>query len=128
LGGVAEILPAKNHYTHKIVVLINELDFSAAEFLAAILQDNKRAMVFGERTAGAGGCVRRITFPNEFGIDCITVTWTMAWRTNGEPVENIGVHPDVRYSITAEDIRSGYAGYRQALLATISTYSDDHLR
>src|SRR5262249_54676919 len=33
LGGVTEILPAKNHYTKKIVVLINELDFSAAEFL-----------------------------------------------------------------------------------------------
>jgi hypothetical protein len=52
LNGVAEILPAKNPYTKKIVVLINELDFSAAEFLAAILQDNKRATLFGESTGG----------------------------------------------------------------------------
>jgi hypothetical protein len=123
LGGVTEILPAKNHYTKKIVVLINALDFSAAEFLAAILQDNKKATLFGERTAGAGGCVRRLTFPKTFpsplAIYHITLTWTVAWRTNGQPIENIGVHPDVSYSITAEDIRSGYAGYRQALLATI---------
>jgi len=124
LGGVAEVLPAKNHYTKKIVVLINPLDFSAAEFLAAILQDNKRATLFGERTAGAGGCVKRFTIPdhlNQFGIDYITVTWTFARRTNGQPIENIGVHPDVRYSATAEDLQSGYDGYRQALLATIST-------
>lgn len=125
LGGVAEVLPAKNHYTKKIVVLINELDFSAAEFLAAILQDNKRATLFGERTAGAGGCVKRITIPNQLGIDYFTLTWTIARRTNGQPIENIGVHPDVSYSATAEDLRSGYANYRQALLATINAYSDD---
>ena len=122
LWGVAEILPAKIHYTKKIVVLINELTFSAAEFLAAILQDNKRATLFGERTAGAGGCVRRISPPNSslFGIEYITLTWTLGWRTNGQPIESIGVQPDVRYSATVEDFRSGYADYRQALLAIIS--------
>jgi C-terminal processing protease CtpA/Prc len=119
LCGVAEILPAEIHYTKRIVVLINELDFSAAEFLAAILQDNKRATLFGERTAGAGGCVRRIAVPNQFGVDYINVTWTMAWRMNGQPIENKGVRPDVRYSVTVEDLQSGYASYRQALLATI---------
>jgi len=128
LCGVTEVLPHKNHYTKKIVVLINELDFSAAEFLAAILQDNKRATLFGERTAGAGGCVKRITIPNQLGIDYMTLTWTIARRTNGQPIEGIGVHPDVRYSATVEDLRSGYADYRQALLATINAYSDDHLR
>ena len=121
LEGLAEILPAKNHYTKKIVVLINELTFSAGEFLAAILQDNNRATLFGVRTAGAGGCAKRYTLPSfaQFGIDYGTLTWTIAWRTNGQPIENIGVHPDVKYSLTAEDIRSG-ADYRQALLATIS--------
>lgn len=121
LFGVSEVLPAKNHYTKKIVVLINEKDFSAAEFLPAILQDNKKATLFGQRTAGAGGCVKRITPPgsDQFGIDYITITWTLAWRTNGQPIENIGVHPDVKYSVTADDLRFGYAGYRQALLVTI---------
>jgi C-terminal processing protease CtpA/Prc len=128
LGGVVEILPAKNHYTKKIVVLINELSFSAAEFLAAILQDNKRATLFGQRTPGAGGCARRISWPNQFGIDYMTYTWTIARRTNGQRIENIGVHPDVSYSITVEDIRSGYAGYRKALLSTINAYINDHLR
>jgi hypothetical protein len=121
LGGVAEILPAENHYTKKIVVLINELDYSAAEFLAAILQDNQRATLFGERTAGAGGCVKRITLPNQLGIDYVAFTWTLAWRTSGQPIEDTGVHPDVRYSTTVEDLQSGYAGYRQAVLAAIDS-------
>lgn len=98
LAGIAKVLPAKNHYTKKIIVLINELDFSAAEFLAAILQDNKRATLFGRRTAGAGGCVRPVTLPNsaaQFGIRSISITWTIARRTNGQMIENIGIHPDV---------------------------------
>jgi hypothetical protein len=41
LGGIAEITPAPNHYTKKVVVVVNALSFSAAEFLAAILQDNQ---------------------------------------------------------------------------------------
>jgi len=120
LEGVAEILPGKNHYTKKIIVLINELCFSAGEFLAAILQDNKRALLFGVRTAGAGGCAKRICIPNDLGVGDISMTWTIAQRTNGQPIEGVGVHPDVSYSVTAEDIRSGYANYRQALLATIN--------
>jgi hypothetical protein len=124
LFGVTEIRPKQNHYTKRIFVLINELDFSAAEFFAAILQDNKRARLFGCKTAGAGGCVRRLTdLPGiqKFGIDYIEITWTIAWRTNGQPIEGKGVQPDVSYSVTAEDFRSGYSGYRQALLTTIGT-------
>ena len=117
---MAQILPATTHYTKKIVVLINELTFSAGEFLAAILQDNKRAALFGVRTAGAGGCQKRICIPNNLGIGDITLTWTIARRTNGEYIENKGVQPDVTYGVTAEDSRSGYVGYLQALVATIN--------
>lgn len=121
LFGKSEILPDQNHYTKRIFVLINELDFSAAEFLAAILQDNKRATLFGSNTAGAGGCVRRFRTPldRKLGVDYMKITWTIAWRTNGQPIESIGVKPDVSYSVTVEDLQSGYRGYRQALLATI---------
>jgi C-terminal processing protease CtpA/Prc len=121
LGGIGEIAPSKNPYTRKLVVLINELTFSAAEFLAAIFQDNKRATLFGARTAGAGGCARRIRLPlfKEVGIDYMTLTWTLAWRTNGQPIENVGVTPDVPYSISVDDLRFDYQNYRNALLATI---------
>jgi C-terminal processing protease CtpA/Prc len=118
LEGESQILPAKIHYTRKIIVLMNELTFSAGEFLAAILQDNKRATLFGKRTAGAGGCQKRNCFPNNIGME-ISLTWTIARRTNGEYIENNGILPDIAYEITAQDIQSGFSGYRQTLLAAI---------
>jgi hypothetical protein len=123
LGGIAEIMPAANHYTKKVVVVVNELSLSAAEFLAAILQDNNhQAVIFGRQTGGAGGLVRYFELPSggQFGIQGITLTWTLAWRTNGKPIEDLGVTPDVIYEPTVDDLRSGYTGYRKALLATIT--------
>ena len=122
LCGVTSVRPARSPYTKKIVVLINELDFSASEFLAAILQDNKRATLFGQNTAGAGGCVKKIVADNRgraLGVDSYTITWTVARRTSGQHIEGIGVQPDIPYEITVEDVQHEYVGYRQALLAAI---------
>lgn len=118
LEGVAEILPATIHYTKKIVVLINELTFSAGEFLAATVQDNRRATLFGYKTAGAGGCAKRIPVPS--GNFELTVTWTIARRITGEYIENIGIRPDFTYQTVGEDFRNGHLGYRKALLAAIN--------
>ena len=139
LGGVEQILPAKNHYARKILVLINELTFSAGEFLAAILQDNRRAALFGARTAGAGGCAKKIIPPGseQFGIGYITLRWTLARRTNGEIIERVGVQPDVSYKVTTEDLHpvnplrvggrdvSLFQGYRRALLQTLTTATSE---
>jgi hypothetical protein len=122
LEGVPEILPAEVHYTKKIVVLINELTCSAGEFLAATLQDNKRATLFGQRTAGAGGCQKRIDPKREWGLQLdytFTLTWTIARRTNGEYIENRGVHPDVLCGVTREDFMHEFSDYKHRLLATV---------
>ncbi|WP_353064114.1 hypothetical protein RBB77_23130 [Tunturibacter psychrotolerans] len=54
----------------------------------------------------------------------MTLPWTLAQRTNGTYIENIGVIPDVKCDRTVEDLRSGYAGYRAALLAAIDFESN----
>jgi hypothetical protein len=117
LYGISEIYPARIHYTKRIIVLINELDFSASEFLAAILQDNHRAMLFGTRTAGAGGCVRRLDGSRDdlLGVEYITYTWSMLWRTNGNTIESDGVSPDIEYSLTDNDVQNGYPGYKVSI-------------
>jgi hypothetical protein len=121
LFGVSEIPPAKIHYTKPVFALTNELDFSAADFLPTILQDNARATLFGVRTAGAGGAVKSAEIPNQVGIEHVSYTWTIAQRRGGNPVENLGVTPDVHYAITAEDIRDGFSGYKRALLDAIAS-------
>ena len=116
LFGVGQIDPQPMvHYTKPLVVLTNELDFSAADFLPAILQDNGRATIFGARTAGAGGAVKSLQWPNQFGIDTISYTWTLAIRTIGQVLENLGVTPNAPYAVTPQDLRDGFQGYKKAL-------------
>jgi len=123
LWGVADIDPAPNaeeRYTKPIVLLTNALDFSGGDFFPAIMQDNKRATILGVRTAGAGGAVKPYSLPNQFGIEDLAATWTLAQRPDGRPIENLGVDPDIAYEFTAKDLRTGFAQYRRRVLDALA--------
>lgn len=125
LGGLEYIKPHPYvHYTKPILMLINELDFSAGDFTPAILQDNKRATLMGTKTAGAGGAVTKFSFPNRYGIKEISYTDTIAERINLQKIENLGVTPDIEYKLTEEDIRNGYQNYRSAINHAIDSLID----
>lgn len=121
LGGVDYVQPhARIRYTKPILMLINELDFSAGDFMPAILQDSGRAILMGTPTAGAGGAVTQFTFPNRHGIKTISFTHTIAERINLQKIENLGVMPDIEYRLTEDDLRSGYQGYKDAINQAVS--------
>lgn len=121
LGGVECVKPHDYvHYSKPILMLINELDFSAGDFMPAILQDNRRAVLMGTKTAGAGGAVTKLSFPNRYGIKEISFTETIAERINLQKIENLGVMPDIEYKITAEDIQNGYQNYRIAINGAVN--------
>lgn len=121
LYGVDWIQPhATVRYTKPILMLVNRLDFSGGDFLPAILQDHGRATLFGERTAGAGGAVEGFSYPNLYGVDNIHYTCSIAERLQGNPIENLGVTPDVPYSLTRKDLEQGYSGYVRAVLNSVS--------
>ena len=122
LFGMDKIAPhPQARYTKPILVLVNETDFSAGDFFPAILQDNGRAKIFGVRTAGAGGGVKSVEFPNQVGIAGLSYTWTIAERPNGQPIENLGVTPDIAYQITADDLRTDFSGYKAAVNAGLDS-------
>jgi hypothetical protein len=106
-------------YTKPILLLINELDFSGGDFMVAIMQDANRASLFGERTAGAGGVVEKISFPNINGIKFFTYTSTIAERVGNKKIEDLGVEPDFPYQLTIEDLRDGYYDYKKAINAAL---------
>ena len=63
-GSTSDLIPAMDPKTGKVIayskpilLLTDEFSASAAGLLAAILQDNQRVLVYGARTAGAGGSV-----------------------------------------------------------------------
>jgi len=116
LYGLREIQPhSMGCYTKPILVLINEQCYSGADFFPAILQDNCRAKLFGATTAGAGGCVEVCSYPNLFGIEEFSYTSSFAERSNGSPLENIGVSPDLPYAITENDIKHDFIDYKNAV-------------
>lgn len=111
-----KIVPSKiANYTKPLVVLTNELCFSCADSFPAILQDNHRAIIFGAKTAGAGGVVQSTSYPNLMGIAGYSYTSAILERQSKRPIENVGVEPDVAYTLTFDDHRNGYKGYREAL-------------
>jgi hypothetical protein len=120
LFGVDEIQPHPQYrYTKPILLLVNSLDFSAGDFFPAIMQDNKRATILGTRTAGAGGYVIAAEFPNHFGLSSLTITGSLAERKNGKPIENLGVTPDIPYTMSINDLQDDYAEYAACIVTHI---------
>ncbi len=120
--GVDDIQPDPvNRYTKPILLITNPLCYSCGDFFPAILQDNKRAVVFGTRTSGAGGYVVRSHFPNMLGIKGFSLTGSLAERINKKPIENLGVLPDVSYNHTLNDLQNNYIDYRSAILKQLQT-------
>jgi C-terminal processing protease CtpA/Prc len=104
-------------YGKPIMVLTDEMSFSAADEFPAMLQDNGAAVIFGNRTAGAGGPVI------EYGAGAYsegTVSVTIGLMVRKAPIvtpdfpttsyiENVGVRPDVEYDFMTRDnlLRNG---------------------
>lgn len=127
LWGVDQVNPSPIHYTKPILLLVNSMDFSGGDFFPAILQDNRRATIFGTRTSGAGGYVNPVKITNNFGIESFSVTASIAWRINQQPIENLGVVPDIPYEVSERDLRDNgsyrdYVGAVQRALDGMLTY------
>ncbi|EPP37577.1 Protein CT_858 [Chlamydia avium] len=117
LLGFSHIQPhPRVQYSHPICAIINEEDFSCADLFPSILKDNGRALIVGNTTAGAGGFVFSVEFPNRTGIKSCSLTGSLAVRKDGMLIENLGVSPDVYLEITDEDLQSGkYGSYMKKL-------------
>lgn len=110
----------KVHYSKPILILVNHLDISCGDYFPAIMQDNKRAAVFGSKTAGAGGALMQVAYPNYFGVATYSLTSSIAERANRDPIENLGVTPDIAYDVTLDDLVGGFKGYVEAVNNAVS--------
>jgi hypothetical protein len=126
LDGIDFINPHPHcRYSKPILMLINELDFSGGDFVPAILKDNKRAVLFGSRTGGAGGFVLSASFPNDNGILTFSYTGSIAERPGTHAmIEDIGVSPDIEYAITVDDLENGYEKMAAAIVDAIENLTD----
>jgi len=106
-----------------MAVLINKNSASAAEIVSAALQDNKRAVIVGERSFGKGS-VQKIIKLNGDPPTALKLTTDTYWRPSGKNIhryeeakdtDDWGVRPDQDFEVVLKDEeRLEYLKYRRA--------------
>lgn len=116
-------------YTKPILVLTDSFTLSAAEIFTMLLQDNKRATIFGTRTDGGGGNV--VSFDAgaySEGATRITeslITRAQPVQTPGFPLspyyDGMGIYPDIVQDYqTRDNLVGGGKPFVDAFTAAIS--------
>ena len=75
-----------------VVVLVNSSTASAAEIVAAALQEHHRAMILGDTTFGKGSVQTIIDLGNDLGLK---LTIARYYTPNGNSIQEKGVVPDI---------------------------------
>jgi hypothetical protein len=115
------ILPDPDvRWSKPVVVLADELSVSGGDLFPMLVKANRSATLFGARTGGLGGSVEEIGI-TPYAQASLRVTRSFfAPLTEasqipfGKVVEDEGIEPDVAYSPTVPDFRSGYVGFVKA--------------
>lgn len=75
-----------------IIILLNEYSASASEILAGALQDNKRALIMGQRSFGKGSVQSVVRLGDGSGLK---LTVARYYTPSGRSIQAEGVEPDV---------------------------------
>lgn len=75
-----------------IIVLVNEYSASASEIVSGALQDNKRALIMGQRTFGKGSVQSVVKLGDGSGLK---LTVARYFTPNGTSIQAEGIKPDV---------------------------------
>lgn len=108
--------PFSAAYKKPILILNDRFSGSGGDFVPAILQAAERAYVMGETSMGLGGPVYRniASMPgSELSMRC---TIGMCLRSDGLPIENLGVIPDIPRHLRVGDLKEGFKRYTEDVL------------
>lgn len=75
-----------------LIVLVNEYSASASEIVSGALQDNKRALIVGERTFGKGSVQSIVKLPDGSGLK---LTVARYYTPRGISIQAEGIKPDI---------------------------------
>ncbi len=105
-----EVVYAKKEGTYSgfpMILLINEYSASASEILAGALQDNKRALIMGQRSFGKGSVQSVVRLGDGSGLK---LTVARYYTPSGRSIQSEGIKPDV----ILEDVDT--EAYKKALI------------
>ena len=94
----------KDYYKGKVVILINEITQSQAEFTTMSFRNAPKAIVVGSTTAGADGDMSFFSLPGgiKTGMSGLGIFYP-----NGKQTQRIGIIPDLELKPTIKGIQDG---------------------
>lgn len=108
--------PKPPHYPGKVVLLLDEVSQSQAEYTAMALRVAPGAIVVGSTTAGADGNVSRLPLP---GGQHTMISGIGVFYPDRRPTQRIGIVPDLEVRPTLAGIRAGRDEVLEAALRQI---------
>jgi C-terminal processing protease CtpA/Prc len=102
--GPESLTPKIPNYQGKIVILVDEVTVSQAEYTAMALRASPRAVVIGSTTAGADGNVSDVPLPG--GLHTL-ISGIGVYYPDRRPTQQIGIQPDIIVKPTINGIRAG---------------------
>ena len=92
----------EQYYQGKIIILVNEVTLSQAEYTTMALRVAPGAIVLGSTTSGADGNVSQITLPG--GIYTL-ISGIGVYYPNGKETQRVGIIPDIEIKTTIKGIK-----------------------
>ena len=103
-GATVSLKPATPRYAGKVVILLDEVSQSQAEYTAMALRVAPGARVVGSTTAGADGNVSAVPLPG--GVQSM-ISGIGVFYPDRRPTQRIGILPDVEVRPTVAGLRAG---------------------
>jgi hypothetical protein len=94
----------EDYYKGKVIILVNELTQSSAEFHAMAYKVHPNALVIGSTTAGADGDLSQFSLPG--GINT-GISGVGIYYPDGKETQRIGIVPDIEIKPTIQGIKEG---------------------
>jgi hypothetical protein len=94
----------KDYYKGKIIILVNGITQSSAEFHAMAYRVAPNAIVMGSATAGADGNVSKFYLPG--GIATL-ISGIGVYYPDGKETQRIGIVPDIKAKPTIQGVKEG---------------------
>lgn len=103
-GSSISLSPKSPHYGGKVVILVDEVSLSQAEYTTMAFRVAPGAVVVGSMTAGADGNVSSIPLPGKLQT---AISGIGVFYPDKKPTQRVGIIPDVVVKPTIAGIRAG---------------------
>ena len=114
--GPVALRPQAPHYAGKVMLLVDEVSQSQAEYTAMALRVAPRAKVIGSMTAGADGNISPFSLPG--GLSTL-ISGIGVFYPDRRPTQRVGIIPDIEVRPTLAGIRAGRDEVLEAAIAEI---------